>query len=100
MGKEEDAKSVEDKQKSIDEKNTQAWTSWLDSYIGVLKETPEFNKPDYDKSRQESMNRMNPSFILRNYLMEDAIKSAESGDFKKVNDLLKKSLKPFKDYED
>lgn len=41
------------------------------------------------------MNRMNPSFILRNYLMEDAIKSAENGDFAKVNDLLKKSLDPF-----
>ena len=44
------------------------------------------------------MNRMNPSFILRNYLMEDAIKSAEDGDFTKVNDLLKKSLNPFQDY--
>lgn len=63
--------------------------------MGVLKEAPEYLDCDYDKARSESMDRMNPSFILRNYLMEDAIKSAEDGDFTKVNDLLKKSLNPF-----
>jgi uncharacterized protein YdiU (UPF0061 family) len=42
------------------------------------------------------MNRMNPSFILRNYLMEEAIKLAEDkDDFSKVNSLLEQSLNPF-----
>lgn len=39
--------------------------------------------------------RANPAFILRNYLMEEAIESAENGDFSKVNELLRRSLDPF-----
>jgi uncharacterized protein YdiU (UPF0061 family) len=31
--------------------------------------------------------------------MEEAIKVAENGDFSKVNELLEKSLSPFKDYQ-
>ena len=39
--------------------------------------------------------RCNPSFILRNYLMEDAIKTAEQGNFAQVKKLLEQSLDPF-----
>jgi uncharacterized protein YdiU (UPF0061 family) len=39
--------------------------------------------------------RANPAFILRNYLMEEAIESAEKDDFTKVNELLRRALDPF-----
>jgi uncharacterized protein YdiU (UPF0061 family) len=42
------------------------------------------------------MDKVNPSFILRNYLLEEAIQLAESSsDFSKVNELLKYAKKPF-----
>jgi len=42
--------------------------------------------------------RANPSFILRNYLMEEAIKLAEEkDDFSGVNKLLDQAMNPFKD---
>ena len=43
--------------------------------------------------------RVNPSFILRNYLLEEAIETAEKGDFSKVEEMLKKVLEPFGDVE-
>ena len=42
--------------------------------------------------------RVNPSFILRNYLMEEAIKLAEDeDDFSGVDDLLAKAMNPFQE---
>jgi uncharacterized protein YdiU (UPF0061 family) len=41
------------------------------------------------------MNSVNPKFILRNYLLEEAIKAAEADDFSKVNDLLKSCYNPY-----
>lgn len=48
-----------------------------------------------DEARKESMNKVNPKFILRNYLLEEAIKAAEGGDYSKVHELLNFSLDPF-----
>ena len=43
------------------------------------------------------MNKVNPKFILRNYLMEEAIKQATGKDdnFEKVNELLELANDPF-----
>lgn len=41
------------------------------------------------------MNRVNPSFILTNFILEEAIQAAEKGDFTPVKTLLEKSKKPF-----
>ena len=46
------------------------------------------------------MNKVNPAFVLRNYLMQEAIEKAESGDFTIVNELLKLAKKPFKEPKD
>ena len=50
-----------------------------------------------DAKRKENMDRMNPKFILRNYLMEEAIKKAEGGDFTRVEELMKMAEEPFSD---
>lgn len=50
----------------------------------------------YYTARAESMNlRVNPKFILRNYLLEDAIEKAEKNDFSELESMLKLSLEPF-----
>ena len=80
------------------------WTRWLEQYLKVLNDTPELKamgKEAYTAARRESMNkRCNPAFILRNYLMEDAIKQAEDkDDFTQMNELLQKALEPFEQKE-
>lgn len=50
------------------------WRDWVAEYIAALNDSD-------DKTRQENMNKVNPSFILRNYLMEEAIRAAEYGEF-------------------
>ena len=41
--------------------------------------------------------RLNPKFVLRNYIMEEAIKKAENEDFSEVEKLLKIVLNPFEE---
>ena len=41
------------------------------------------------------MNKVNPKFVLRNYLMEEAIRDAEQDNFTKVKELLRMSYEPF-----
>lgn len=48
-----------------------------------------------DTARQTEMDGVNPSFILRNYLLEIAIRAANDGDFSEVDKLLKQSEKPY-----
>ena len=44
------------------------------------------------------MNKVNPAFILRNYLMQEAIEKAEKdSDFSMVNELLELSKAPFEE---
>ncbi len=41
------------------------------------------------------MNAINPKFILRNYLLEEAIRAADNDDFSKVEELLQMSFNPY-----
>ena len=75
--------------------NEEEWSKWITSYLGVLITTAEyegmeFDKEEYDLARWASMrNRVNPKFVLRSYMVEEAADAAEkSGDFSKVNELL------------
>ena len=50
-----------------------------------------------DEIRKASMDKVNPKFILRNYLMEESIKKANEDDFSMVEDLLRLSKDPYSD---
>lgn len=41
------------------------------------------------------MDKVNPAFILRNYLLEEAIQLAEKNDYSKVHELFKLVKRPF-----
>ena len=45
------------------------------------------------------MDNVNPAFVLRNYLLQDAIVYAEQGDFTEVDRLLERSKTPFEEKE-
>jgi uncharacterized protein YdiU (UPF0061 family) len=65
-------------------------SSWVSSYKAALQ---KHNIKNIE--RKKIMNKINPKFILRNYLLQNAIEEAESGDFSEVKKLLKIMEKPF-----
>ena len=89
------------RQKELNSANRKQWSQWIMSYHSVLSEQME-NLVDEDvqaweQNRLDSMNkRVNPAFVLRNYLIEDAIKLAEKhDDFSGVQKLLNRAMDPF-----
>jgi uncharacterized protein YdiU (UPF0061 family) len=63
---------------------------WLDQYAAVLK-----NQNVDDDARVTLMNRTNPAFILRNFLAQEAIDAAATGDFSGIHALLEASRHPY-----
>lgn len=68
---------------------------WLDSYALRLKKemltTP---------SRHKKMLAINPKYILKNHILQEAIEKAEVHNFTMVNDLLTVALSPFEEHPD
>jgi Uncharacterized conserved protein len=58
-------------------------TIWFTAYKTRLRQD---NRPRQD--RQTAMNKVNPRYVLRNYLAQQAIDLAEQNDFSMVWDLL------------
>ena len=48
-----------------------------------------------DEQRKQAMQQVNPAYVLRNYMAQDAIKAAENGDFSEVELLLTILKDPF-----
>lgn len=63
---------------------------WLQRYRNRLRK-----ESSSDAVRRETMNRVNPKYVLRNYLAQLAIDKAESGDFSLVNELLELLRRPY-----
>ena len=63
---------------------------WFTDYIGRLH-----SEVLSDESRKDSMNKINPKYILRNYLAQAAIEKAQADDFSEVDTLLTILSKPF-----
>jgi uncharacterized protein YdiU (UPF0061 family) len=51
-----------------------------------------------DQARQQAMNSVNPKYILRNYLAQQAIEKAEEKDFSEVDTLYKILQNPFDEH--
>ena len=86
-------------QVEIKEKFKQKWVNWLESYSKLLesdkKRYQEKMTVSWEESRTKIMRENNPWFQLRNYLIQDAIKLAEEGDFSEVEKLYELSLSPY-----
>uniref|UniRef100_F7AHM4 Selenoprotein O n=2 Tax=Ciona intestinalis TaxID=7719 RepID=F7AHM4_CIOIN len=79
--------------------NKEKWQSWLKKYCSRLKKeiTLQQNLQVLDGQRKQLMNSINPKYILRNYIAENAIKKAENGDFSEVRKVLQMLENPFHD---
>ena len=64
--------------------------TWLNDYLMVAK-----NQGQSEENRRALMNQTNPKYVLRNYLSQIAIDSAEDGDYSKVDELLNALKKPY-----
>jgi len=66
---------------------------WLDRYtIRLGKESLSVAK------RHEKMLAVNPKYVLKNHILQEAIEKAEEHDFGMVNELLKVALAPFDEH--
>jgi len=67
---------------------------WFDSYSEVcIEENSSF------ETRIEIMKKVNPKYIIKNYMLQDAIDLAHKGDYSLVNDLLNIAQNPFDEHE-
>jgi uncharacterized protein YdiU (UPF0061 family) len=70
-------------------------SEWLDDYDKRLtKETLS------QKERQTQMLAVNPKYVLKNHILQEAIDEAKQGNFTMVNDLLKVAHAPFAEHEE
>ena len=68
-----------------------AFNAWAEAYRARLQ-----REPGSEAERQARMDRVNPKYILRNYLAQNAISQAGQGrDFSEVNRLLELLKRPF-----
>ncbi len=73
-----------------DQKIIHLTSTWLEDYQQCL------SQQGVDlKQRRQNMNRVNPKYVLRNYLAQLAIDDAEQGDFERVNETLDVLRRPY-----
>lgn len=73
----------------------QRLSHWLNAYIQQLKQ-----QAIPDEVRRVAMNKVNPKYVLRNYLAQLAIDDAEQGDFGKIHELLELLRHPYSEQPD
>jgi serine/tyrosine/threonine adenylyltransferase len=74
----------------LTEDNLQAWLNWLGLYQKRLQE-----ENSVDATRKESMNAVNPKYVLRNYMAQLAIDAADNGDYSIIRELHELLKKPY-----
>jgi len=68
------------------------WRVWLDRYLKRLQEE-EFS----DEERSLLMNKVNPKYVLRNYMAQMAIDKADKNDFSLLDELHQMLKKPYEE---
>lgn len=71
------------------------WTSWFISYKARL------GKEDIaDEERKTEMNKVNPKYVLRNYIAQLLIEAADKGDYSLIDEVHTMLKKPYDEQED
>lgn len=78
--------------KALSAENRALAKTWFDSYQARLASD---NRPRPE--REQAMNAVNPRYVLRNYLAQQAIDKAEQNDFTEVTELLEVLRHPYTD---
>ncbi len=67
---------------------------WLNSYDKRLEENQSSTE-----ERHERMLKTNPKFVLKNYMLQEAIDQADEGDFSVVAKLFEIAQEPYDEHE-
>tara|TARA_B100000809_G_C15135174_1_gene530232 strand:+ start:1848 stop:3413 length:1566 start_codon:yes stop_codon:yes gene_type:complete len=67
-----------------------SWNVWLTNYINCFSQEEQL-----DKDRSVQMNKVNPKYVLRNYISQLAIDAADKGDFSLVDEIYQLLLNPY-----
>ena len=71
----------------------EGFDSWAEKYSARL-----IQQDQTDQQRRQSMNAVNPKYVLRNYMAQTAIEVAKQGDYSEVNLLLDILQSPYKEH--
>jgi uncharacterized protein YdiU (UPF0061 family) len=71
----------------------EGFDSWAEKYSARLTQQDQT-----DHQRRQSMNAVNPKYVLRNYMAQAAIEAAKQGDYSEVNLLLDILQSPYKEH--
>ena len=71
------------------------WTTWFMQYGNRLAE-----EQLTDEERKTEMNKVNPKYVLRNYIAQLAIDDADKGDYKLIDELFNLLKKPYDEQSD
>lgn len=66
------------------------WDTWIENYFDRLKK-----ETSSDVERKAKMNRVNPKYVLRNYMAQLAIDDADKGDYQLIDELFQMLKKPY-----
>lgn len=68
---------------------------WLDEYDNYLKDNRTTNE-----ERHNNMLSVNPKYVLKNYMLQEAIEEAEEGSFNKVEALFNIAQNPYAEHKE
>ena len=85
---------------SIESKN-ELWKTWITCYAQrLLRDAQNKDVESYNREHAALMNKHNPRFVLRNYLLDKAIRLAENGSYAFLENLYQVIRRPFDDHVD
>ncbi len=79
----------------LSEATKSAWLSWFEKYVSALAK-----ESSSDTQRAKSMNRVNPKYVLRNYMNQLAIDKADQGDYSLIKAFEKMLQNPYEEQDE
>lgn len=70
------------KPEEIQSRTKSQWLTWFKSYLERIK-----NQKNSNEERKSKMNKVNPKYVLRNYMAQLAIDAADKGDYSLIGEL-------------
>ena len=74
----------------LDQSYSENWKKWLQQYLERIRKEGRS-----DTSRREAMDRVNPKYVLRNYMAQLAIDAADKGDFAIIEEFYELLKNPY-----
>lgn len=74
----------------LNEEAAKHWNNWLTRYLKRLQ-----TETQNDAERSAAMDRVNPKYVLRNYMAQMAIEQASSGSYELIDELFRLLKKPY-----